>query len=279
MSHLPLPYLHCLGKVLGRLAFYVAKSDRERIRKNLAIAQLPHEDADVMGVLQETAKGGLELSIAFFRQPEYISGLFRTVSGWQYIEQAIENKQGLLLITPHLGSYDLAGRYISERLPFPLTAMYKPPKWPAMNDMMQAGRQRGKGHTAPTNLQGVKQMMKALRQGEAAIILPDHVPDRNEGDGVWVKFFGHDALTMTLASKLARVNQVCPLFFVGERLADGAGFALHIAPLMGRLTGDKAHDAQVMNDNVEAWIRRFPKQYLFAYNRYKGVEDKYLWDK
>lgn len=268
-AKLSLPTLHHIGNVLGTLAFYCTPRDRERIRDNLRTAQLPSDDAMIKRVLQHTAKGGLELPIAFFRQPEEISALFCEVYGWEYIEQAIENKQGLLLITPHLGSYDLAGRYISERLPFPLTAMYKPPKLAAMDEIMQMGRQRGKGRTAPTNLQGVKIIMKALRQGEATIVLPDHVPDPAEGDGVWVKFFDRPALTMTLASKLAQVKNVCPLFFVGERLDKGKGFVLHITPLSGSLTGDKAHDAQIINHNIEALIRRFPEQYLFAYNRYK----------
>ncbi|XXQ69483.1 lysophospholipid acyltransferase family protein [Neisseriaceae bacterium B1] len=276
IAKLPLSLLHNIGNILGNLAFYIAHKDRARIRDNLRTAQLPNDDAMIKRVLQETAKGGLELPIAFFRQPEAISALFREVHGWEYIEQAIEKQQGLLLITPHLGSYDLAGRYISERLPFELTAMYKPPKLAAMNNIMQAGRQRGKGRTAPTNIQGVKQIMKALRQGEATIVLPDHVPDPAEGEGVWVKFFGRDALTMTLASKLAQVKNVCPLFFVGERLAEGKGFALHIAPLSGSLNGDKAHDTQIINDNVEHWIRRFPEQYLFAYNRYKDPTGQFV---
>lgn len=74
---------------------------------------------------------------------------------------------------------------------------------------------------------------------------------------------------MTLAAKLAQVKNVKTLFFVGERLPNGEGFALHIAPLSGSLNGDKTHDARIVNENVEYWVRRFPEQYLFAYNRYK----------
>ncbi|MDO4997316.1 MAG: lysophospholipid acyltransferase family protein [Neisseria sp.] len=274
LAKLPLSCLHALGELLGRLAFFFAKRDRERIRENLQQAGLPADDAMVRKVLVETAKGGLELPVAFFREPNDISRLFVAVHGWEYVQTALDKQQGLLLITPHLGSYDLAGRFISERLPFSLTAMYKPPKIKAFDAVMQAGRVRGKGRTAPTNLQGVKQVMKALRAGEATILLPDHVPDsRDGGEGVWVDFFGKPAHTMTLAAKLAGVKNVMPLFFVGERLPKGQGFVLHIAPLSGELTGDKEHDARLINANVEEWILCFPEQYLFAYNRYKGSPD------
>ena len=268
-ARLPLWCLHGLGNVLGWMVFYVSPKNRQLVQTNLAIAGMASDDAMVKTVLQETVKGGLELPVAFFRAPEKIADLFVEVHGWQHVEAAVAASEGLLLITPHIGSYDLAGRYISEQLPFPLTAMYKPPKIKAFDAVMQAGRVRGKGRTAPTNIQGVKQIMKALRAGEATIVLPDHVPEPEEGDGVWARFFQRPAYTMTLAAKLARVKGVKTLFFCGERLPNGKGFVLHIAPLQGELTGDKLHDAQVMNDNVEQWVRRFPQQYLFAYNRYK----------
>ena len=267
---LPLPVLHGLGNALGWVMYGVLGKERRRIRRHLRQAGLPHGWRDVLRVCQETVKSGLELPVAFFRQPEKIVALFPEMHGWQHIQAALNAGEGLLLITPHIGSYDLAGRYISEQLPFALTAMYKPPKIKMFDAIMQAGRVRGKGRTAPTNLQGVKQIMKALRAGEATIVLPDHVPNPLEGgEGVWVDFFGKPAYTMTLAGKLAQVKNVRALCFVGERLPNGRGFALHIAPISGCFNGDRAHDAALINRNVEYWVRRFPSQYLFAYNRYK----------
>lgn len=270
LACLPLAWLHFFGRMLGSISFYFIRRNRELIRANLKTAGLPDDDAMVKAVLQETAKGGLELPIAFFRRPEEVAALFREVHGWEHVQTALEKGEGLLFITPHIGSYDLAGRYLSHRLPFPLTAMYKPPKIKVFDQVMQAGRVRDKGRTAPTSIQGVKQIIKALRAGEATIVLPDHVPDPEEGgDGVWAKFFGRYAYTMTLAAKLAQVKGVRTLFFCGERLQSGKGFVLHIEPMQGELNGDKVHDAQVINENVEYWVRRFPEQYLFAYNRFK----------
>ena len=270
LAALPLPLLHFFGNLSGSIASRVSRKDRERARAHMLQAGLAADDADIKAVFQETAKGGLELPVAFFRRPEAIEALFTGVHGWEHVQTALDKGEGLLFITPHIGSYDLAGRYISQQLPFPLTAMYKPPKLKVFNAIMQAGRVRGKGKTAPTSIQGVKQVIKALRSGEATIVLPDHVPAPEEGgDGVWADFFGKPAFTMTLAGKLAQVKGVKALFFCGERLPGGKGFVLHIEPLQGSLNGDKAHDARLINQNVEYWIRRFPTQYLFMYNRYK----------
>lgn len=269
VSILPLPVLHRMGWVLGSLGFYAMPANRRRIRTHLKTAGIIADNALVKTVLRETARGGLELPLAWMRSSEHIVSLFQEIHGWEYIQAALDNKQGLLLVTPHLGSYDLAGRYISHHLPFPLTALYRPPKLAWLEVVMNAGRVRDKGRTAPTNLYGVKQVMKALKNGEATIVLPDQVP--GAGDGVWVRFFDQPAYTMTLAARLANMPRVATLFFCGVRLAHGRGFALHIAPLSGSLSGDKTQDTQLINDNVEHWVSRFPTQYLFGYNRFKGA--------
>lgn len=268
LAALPLATLHFIANCAGGLLYCFAHADRERIRNHLHTAGLPNDAAHIRAVFRETAKGALELPLAFFRSPEQVAALFVETHGWEHIQAALDAGKGLLLITPHIGNYDLAGRYISHRLPFPLTAMYKPPKIKILDNIMQAGRVRDKGRTAPTNLHGVKQIIQALRQGEATIVLPDHVPDEH-GDGVWAPFFGRPAYTMTLAGRLAQVKNVRPLFFAGIRLPENRGFALHIEPVEGSFNGDKAHDAETINRNVENWVRRFPEQYLFAYNRYK----------
>ena len=276
VARIPLPLLHGIGNLLGWLGFHASASTRARITQNVHFSKLACNDqaakALAQAVSRETMKGALELPLAWTRSSAHIVSLFKHVYGWEHIQAALDQQQGLLLITPHLGSYDLAGRYISHHLPFPLTAMYRPPKLAWLEGVMNAGRARDNGRTAPTNLQGVKQVIKALKSGEATIVLPDQVPA--QGDGIWVRFFGRPAYTMTLAARLAKTPGVATLFFCGERLPNGQGFALHIAPLAGSLSGDKALDTQLINNNVEQWIARFPAQYLFGYNRFKGRAPK-----
>lgn len=276
LALIPLPVLQGLGSVLGRLGFYFATSERKRTTKNLHFSKLTANDQEseklVKSIFAETAKSGLELSIAWTRSSKHIVSLFKEVHGWEHIEAAIERNEGLLLITPHLGNYDLAGRFLSEKLPFPLTAMYRPPKISWLENVMNSGRVRDNGYTAPANMLGVKQIVRALKNKQATIVLPDQVP--GEGEGVWATFFGQPAYTMTLASRLAIMPEVTPLFFCGERLPHGRGFVLHIAPLEGTLNGNREHDAQIINNNVEKWVTRFPSQYLFGYNRYKWRKNR-----
>lgn len=279
LAAIPLPLLHLLGTLLGSIAYHCSPKTRARTEDNIRISQISEDYQSindlVKSCLQETAKSGLELPIAWCRDSKDVVKLFQQVHGWEHVEQAIAANQGLLLITPHIGSYDLAGRFISERLPFPLTAMYRPPKLTWLEPIMQAGRERDKGHTAPANAQGVKIILKALKNHEATIVLPDQVP--TGGDGVWAHFFGEEAYTMTLAARLAQMSDVATLLFVGERLPNGKGFDLHVYPLDGEIGRDKLANVETINRNVEKLIRLFPSQYLFSYNRFKapaGAEPK-----
>jgi Kdo2-lipid IVA lauroyltransferase/acyltransferase len=276
LALIPLPILQGMGSFLGRFGFYMASNERRRTTENVHSSKLTANDQDtqklVKAIFAETMKSGLELTVAWTRSSQHIVSLFKEVHGWEHIEAAIRRNEGLLLITPHLGNYDLAGRYLSEKLPFPLTAMYRPPKINWLEGVMNNGRVRDNGYTAPANMQGVKQVVRALKNKEATVVLPDQVP--SEGEGVWATFFDRPAYTMTLASRLAIMPEVTALFFCGERLPHGRGFALHIAPMQGNLTGNREQDAQIINNNIEQWVARFPSQYLFGYNRYKHRNTK-----
>lgn len=271
LSRLPLRGLQALGALSGRLTYLASPRFAARLKSNLAQSRSFESYQDLPRLVKqsaaETGKGAFELAIAWCREPEDIARLVKACHGWEHVEQALAKGQGIVFVTPHLGSYDVAGRYISHRLPFPLTAMYRPPKMAWLEPLMNAGRVRGKGKTAPATASGVRQLVKALKAGEATIILPDQAP--GNGEGVWAPFFGKPAYTMTLVPRLAQVEGVTTLFFYGERLPKGQGFKVWIEPMAEPFTGDKLEDAARLNRMVERLIRRHPSQYLWSYNRYK----------
>jgi KDO2-lipid IV(A) lauroyltransferase len=121
---------------------------------------------------------------------------------------------------------------------------------------------------APTDMRGVRLLLRALRGGGSAGVLPDQVP--SQGEGVWVDFFGRPAFTMTLPAKLAAATGARIVFAFCERLPEGRGFTLHFTAFDEPLSGDATADTQRLNHALEALIRRRPEQYLWGYNRYKA---------
>ena len=138
---------------------------------------------------------------------------------------------------------------------------------PWLARLMARARNRPGLHTAPTSLAGVRQMLRALRQGHAVGLLPDQVPP--EGMGLWAPFFGRDAYTMTLSARLAQQTGAVLLLLWGERLPFGRGFRLHFRELARPLATELDAALVQINQEMERLIRECPQQYLWGYARYK----------
>jgi KDO2-lipid IV(A) lauroyltransferase len=137
-----------------------------------------------------------------------------------------------------------------------------------LRELVDTARGRANLATAPTTLAGVRQMLKALRAGEAVGLLPDQVPPA--GLGVWAPFFGRPAYTMTLSTRLALQTGATVLLAWGERLSWGRGYRLHFRPWpLGAIAQDAATAAAQVNAAMEVLIRECPQQYLWGYARYK----------
>jgi KDO2-lipid IV(A) lauroyltransferase len=121
--------------------------------------------------------------------------------------------------------------------------------------------------TAPTTLAGVKQILKALKQGQSVGLLPDQVPPA--GMGAWLPFFGRDAYTMTLSARLALQTDATVLVAWGERLSWGRGYVVRVSPLDAPLQGGVELAALQINRAMEKLVLQSPSQYLWGYARYK----------
>ena len=149
----------------------------------------------------------------------------------------------------------------------PITILYRPARQPWLAKVMETARNRPGMLAVPTTLAGVRQMIKALRRGEAVGLLPDQVPP--DGQGLWAPFFGRDAYTMTLAVRLAQQTGAAVVLVRCERLPWGRGFVTHFEPLAQPLSDQLDVAVVQINQAMEHLIRQCPEQYLWGYARYK----------
>jgi KDO2-lipid IV(A) lauroyltransferase len=268
LARLPLPVLHGLGIVLGWIVYWSPGRHSGRMRGNIESCglcppgQCGHLRARAIG---ESGKSLTELMAVWLRPYASTLRLVKGSSGSEHFDAALSAGRGVILMSPHIGCFEIISLYVASRHPF--TAMYKPPRKPLVARLMRMGRERGQARLVPADLSGVRAQFAALRRGEAIGILPDQVASL--GDGVWAPFFGRPAYTPTLAVNLQRKTRAAVLFVVAERLAWGRGYQLHFWPLGADLPADKAEAAACINREVEAIVRRFPDQYMWTYNRHK----------
>jgi Kdo2-lipid IVA lauroyltransferase/acyltransferase len=266
LSWLPLPVLHVMGWLLGWLSFALSARYRRRLFAHAAQAGYPRRVA--LASVGESGKLVTELPRLWLGRPVRIEW-----AGAELIEATHAPGSGVLFLTPHLGCFEITAQAYARRFGAarPMTVLFRPARKPWLRELVANARSRPGLQAAPTTLSGVKQLMQALKAGEAVGLLPDQVPPA--GLGVWAPFFGRDAYTMTLSARLVRAADVQILLSWGERLSWGRGYRVHVrsfdAVNGGPLSAQPDEAARQINLAMEALVRECPAQYLWSYDRYK----------
>ena len=268
LSRLPLRWVHALGAALGWLTYLLSPTYRRTLRANLAQAGLG-EPRLRRSAIAHAGRQGIEAAWLWQRPAADILECVQEAEPGS-LAALLARRQPLLLLTPHLGGFEASAQYYAARPQArerPMTVLFRPPRKDVLRQLI-GERARPGLLLAPANLAGVRMLMRALRSGRTAGILPDQVP--SQGEGAWVSFFGRPAYTMTLPARLAAANGARIVFALCERLSAGRGYRLRLVPFDEPLTGDIEADTQRLNLALEALIRQCPAQYLWGYNRYKA---------
>ena len=264
LSHLPLWALHGMGWVMGWMAFLASRDYRRRFLENMALAGV--DRGLWMDAVGESGRLIAELPRLWMGRPVPV-----VWQGAEHVDAALAQARGIVFLTPHLGSFEVAARAYVERYGVthkPMTVLFRPPRKAWLHAVVMRSRQRPGLATAPTSMAGVKQLIKALKAGQCVALLPDQVPP--EGMGVWAPFFGKPAYTMTLSARLALQTGATVLLAWGERLSWGRGYVVHVMPLQETLSADMTDAAGQINGAMERLILQKPQQYLWGYARYKS---------
>lgn len=257
-SCLPLRLAQWLGACGGRLAYHLSPGYRRRFDSFIKQAGLDTPPIR-RAALAESGKTLAELPWLWTRSLAQTTALVQ-VSDWSLVTEAQQHGQGIIFLTPHLGCFEIAAQYYAAQAP--ITVLYSAPKHAAARRIVETARARHHLHTAPANLQGVKQLIRALRRCEAVGILPDQVPN-HASEGEWSRYFGREAYTMTLPQRLQAITGARVILAFAERLPQARGYFLHLSAL------DTPVRTTSMNDALERLVRQCPEQYLWAYSRYK----------
>jgi len=197
-----------------------------------------------------------------------------TWDGAEHFEAAMQAGKGVIIMSPHLGSWEIGAQAIAEKfgpMHGAMVALFRPARKAWLEPLVANARTRPYLDSAPTSLAGVRTLIRTLRNGGYTAILPDQVPPL--GQGVWAPFFGRNVYTMTLLAKLAQQTGAQVIMTWCERLPAGQGFCMHMrpfdAPEMTDATVSPEVAAAAVNRGVEAMVRHAPGQYLWGYARDK----------
>ncbi|CAN8139892.1 Kdo2-lipid IVA lauroyltransferase/acyltransferase [uncultured Thiomicrorhabdus sp.] len=272
---LPLSVAQAIGKFIGTLLYWLPNRQRFLAKCNLRAVypELSQEQRNKLlkQVLQHNAQAICESGAMWRWNQQKLLNAVREVHGLELLEQAFAQGKGVLMLGPHIGNWEVVGNYLA--IHYPSTVMYKPPNLQGLEQMMREARGRFGSELVPTDLRGIRQLIKALRSNKLSAILPDQ--DAGEG-APKVPFMGVPARTMGLVSKLLQKSEAEVLFMVGLRHPQG-GFVLHVLPADrdALADADPIKAAMALNQGVEQCIKMAPEQYLWTYRRFRGTPGIY----
>jgi len=191
--------------------------------------------------------------------------LIREVNGLANVEEALNLGKGVIIIGPHLGSWELVSLYCSAN--HTITSLYRPLRHGGLEELVINGRNRLGAKLVPTDAHGVRELARALKNNELIGIPPDQDP--RDAGGLFAPFFGIKTNTITLASRLALKSGARQIFCVAERLSWGRGFKIHFEPIEIAEGADIEQHLRAINHKVETMVQRTPQQYQWSYKRFR----------
>ena len=264
---MPLPFLRWVGKSFGLLMWFLSKRYRKHFEDNWLQAKKADEEGrmDNCSLLKAVGNSG-EI---FFETTKIwtqsdITSLVE-IKDVDLIRETIKLRKGLICLTPHLGSFELAPRIVSEITP--LTIMYRPPKREDLNELLVYFRDFQNVSMVKTNYSGVKSLIKFLKSGNCIGILPDQVPDR--GAGKWTPFFAKLAYTSTLVIRLAKLTSAPIAWISCVKSSKGWKFSAEIWNQKFDKSSDENESLIELNKKIEQLIYEHPEKYLWGYDRFK----------
>jgi KDO2-lipid IV(A) lauroyltransferase len=267
---LPLWLAQLLGGCGGIIALLFSKQFRELFNKNYSRA-MALQGIKQRPLIAAAASGMLFMdSLWIWYNPK--KALTKTqFINWEMVDKAIQHGRGLIILSPHLGGFEIIPRYIAQH--FPATIMFRPARQEWLNEIVVLGRAYPNINFVPANLQGVRAMTRTLKEGGAIALLPDQVP--SSGDGVWASFFNQNAYTTTLPARLSNRNQTPVILFSAIRKSLGQGWVVEVR-LLEPFSENSEKAAVQMNQAIEEAILKAPEQFIWSYNRYKHPEGALL---
>lgn len=267
---LPERAVAALGDLGGWLWFHVVRYRRGLILENLQRAFPDLAPAARRALGRQATQHLTRTLLELLRTPRYFAeGVEKVVDsrGLHHVHAALSAGKGLLIVTGHLGSFELSAGAI-VRAVAPLRAHLLVKSFPAGVDAFLTARRTEAGYTIIRDRRTLPDILRALRRNEIVIFVIDQNATRNQG--VFVEFFGEQACTMAALAVVAR-RTGAPVHGVAIwRQPDGS----HVAEVQPAFapTVETDSDEDLMQRYtrfIEASIRHHPAQWTWTHKRWR----------
>jgi KDO2-lipid IV(A) lauroyltransferase len=273
LGALPRSLARPVGAALGAFAFALTGRLRRTGNRNLQIAY-PESDAAWRSCTLRQLYRNLGLHLAEFclmsRYTRDSTRSFIHYAGLEHYLAARDQDHGVLVVTGHLGLWELSSFYHSL-MGYPMSMVIRRLDNPLV-DRLVNGIRCLHGNTVLHKDDFARGLLGAMRRGDTVGILMD--TNMTPPQGAFVDFFGTPACT---ASGLARVAMrtgaaTLPGFLTWRE--EEKKYVLEFGERLDLVrTGNDEQDmvtnTQICTTAIEEWVRRYPEQWLWVHRRWK----------
>jgi lauroyl/myristoyl acyltransferase len=264
MERLPRRLAYALAIVIARFAYIFAGRARRTLQENLRAALPEVSDRELRLISWNNFRNHSKAYADLMRLPsarvEDLGPLLH-VDGLEHLEAARAHGRGVLVVSAHMGSWEVAAAIWSATIaPVSLFAEELEPR--EMYEWYRRTRARLGISVLPLSRAGLKQVVRALEAEEMVVTAIDRDVLRT---GILVDFFGRPAHIPEGPAAIA-LRKGTPLLPVCVyRLPDDTYQAVGYPPIIAETTGDREHDLrevmQKLVAHLEEIIRAHPDQW------------------
>jgi KDO2-lipid IV(A) lauroyltransferase len=270
---LPRPMAHGVGIVIGKLVYLLHRRLRRVGRRNLELAFPEKSPAERRKILRGVyvSLGRMLGEACLF--PSYTRANASEIAvyrGFENFESAEQRGKGVLLLTAHLGGWEI-GSFFHSLQGHPMHIVVRPLDNPYVDALLT--RYRGQHGNTMIGKQGfARGLIAAMRRNETVGILMD--TNMTPPQGVFVDFFGIPACSASGLARIALHSEatVVPAFTIWDDVLRKYRVEFE-RPIELARTGDDEADAVAntarFTQAIEQCIRRYPEQWLWVHRRWK----------
>lgn len=264
ISHLPTTLVAAIAYLIGWLLFFVG-GRVTLINLRLCFPELSEAERRKLGRrhFMSLARSVLEMGIIWWAPAKRVMGLVR-VEGREHLDRI--KGQPVVILTPHFVGLNIGSAKFGDLWPGSM-AFYSRQKNPLLDDLLLQGRLRFGSPELFAKQDGLRPVIRKVRDGVSLIFLPDM--DFGRTDSVFVPFFGVDCATVTTLSRLAQLTKATVIPCITRQLSAAEGYEMRLYPAWDNFpSGDLEADARRMNQFIEERVREMPEQYYWVHKRF-----------
>jgi len=261
-----------IGERIGMLGYKPLGIRRAVVERQVAAAFPGLSEQEVARIARASyaslGRTTIETALLPTYSREQVLSLVQEVTGWDLVERALAQGRGFMIVTGHLGNWELGGSYVAAR-GVPLEAVARRMENPLFDHYLTETRRRI-GMTVIHDADAVRRVPRALREQHSVAFLIDQGAVGLAS--TWVPFFGRYAKTPRGPAVFA-LRLRAPLLFACALRQPNGRFVIHFEEVpieqTGTLDADVDRIVASYTSTLERWVRRAPEQYFWHHRRWK----------